>query len=99
MNTIYSCEAIYARVKIAEVSDIILQSELTDNTSLNNLISLIKRDYEQDVKYITAQKALNSYKLKNKIILNNSYTYINGLISSLKDESAQAVLELDNNSF
>ncbi|KAF7689099.1 hypothetical protein CDIK_2882 [Cucumispora dikerogammari] len=72
INTIYSCEAIYARVKIAAVSDIILQSELTNNTSQNNLISLIRRDYGQDGKYMTAQKALSSYKLKNKIVLNNS---------------------------
>ncbi|KAF7691523.1 hypothetical protein CDIK_2538 [Cucumispora dikerogammari] len=66
------------------------------NITLKKLISVIRRKYCQKVKYITAQKALSSYKIKSSIVLKNSYGFLNGLIFSFKTKMRQLILELDN---
>ncbi|KAF7685761.1 hypothetical protein CDIK_3490 [Cucumispora dikerogammari] len=96
MNFIQTCEVICAKAKIAADLDIILNLLFFENITLNNII---KKAYSQKIKYITTQKTLNSYKLKTRFILNNSYSYISSSISSLNDEGTQTVLELDNNDF
>ncbi len=97
MNPFHSCMGIYSRAKISEISTLALKSSLIDDMTPKNLISVIRREYGQEVKYITAQKALSSYKVKNSIVLKDSYGFLNGLISTFNIEMTQSILELDNN--
>ena len=99
MIPIHTC----SRSKMGNHFKPIIKSAIKNSTNCNiiprDIINTVDHKFNANVKYITAYKAIQKYKCRKGIILNNSYSYIRGLIASFNPSLISSSLELEQERF
>ncbi|KAF7687852.1 hypothetical protein CDIK_2951 [Cucumispora dikerogammari] len=77
----------------------ILASQNSINVKTSGLVQSMSEQAGIRVNYITAYKALESFKQKTKRVLPNSYSYLNSLVRSMDQDLVITILQIENGHF
>lgn len=97
INPYHSSSCQYSRSSNTAVIKNIVSNNSNGLSTPDELINSLQRQTGSRVKYITAYKAVKSCMLKLKMILDNSYQCINGLIQTFNNESVFYDIQTENN--
>ncbi len=88
MHLFHSYGSIKVRINLVHLTTAAILANYLNTVRPKDIIHKISTDYGKEIKYITAYKSLIRFKNATRNILNNSYSYLNSLISSLNSESS-----------